>query len=643
VVLLKIDSPDLFVNSLGLYSDGSSAFVEITKGGSDPVLKVSFRLVSKGQIKKAWVRISPDGERQHIVMTKTSHGIFERWEGFIPCKWKRIEYRFEMLLDNGMLYFDQEGVHKVPPFDVNHFVWLNRPSPAGWLEGTTFYQIFPDRFCRSEKDRFSSAPLENAYGKEAQLREWGSKLRTFEQCGSMDFYGGDLPGIEEKVDYLADLGIGGIYLNPIFHAPSNHRYDTQDYRNVDPRLGTNDDFAHLVKVLHSRGIKVILDAVFNHVGTAHRWFNKEGFYKESGAWQSRNSPWAEFFTFYEHPHQYDCWLGVDSLPVLDFRSQSLRDEFYRSENSIGAQWLKAPYDIDGYRFDVANMMARNGQVQLHREVWAELSDHLKKIKPHIYLMGEHFFDPASLIDGTGLDGVMNYHGFTHPVIRWLTQREPLPPRDFKEDIPVDYSATDLAEALHLAAARAPFAIQSGQYNLLGSHDTPRILNFVRENEKLAKLGAQFLFTWPGTAGVYYGDEIGFSGGNDPFCRECMEWDDKLWKTEFRDLYKKLIRLKKDQPALAKGGYRILEASGSLFIFARIFDNEVIISAMNSGSKICTGTIDLTFTGKKRGVLQSLLFDCSSIGGFTDGSSIKIENFKAVIKVLPESGNVYKLQ
>jgi len=599
------------LNSL-LYSDGSSLFVKKGIFRHEEVLKVSFRVPKisysdvssflptgfenkKINIEKAWVCFCPDGERRHVKMRKISKGRFWFWEGRLPLNWKRIGYRFEVLTDEGLLYLDQQGTHKSPPFDINEFVYIENTSPS-WLAGTTFYQIFPDRFCRSKKDRCA---------KKVVLRKWGSKLRTFRQSGSMDFYGGDLPGIEEKVDYLVDLGIKAVYLNPIFHSPSNHRYDTQDYRNVDPKLGTNDDFAQLVKTLHSKGIKVILDAVFNHVGTSHKWFNREELYKEKGAWQDLNSPNAEFFKFYKHPHQYDCWLGVDTLPLLDFRSQKLRDELYRDENSIGAQWLKPPYNIDGYRFDVANMMARNGPVQLHKEVWEELSLSLKKIKADSYLMGEHFFDPVDLLDGSGLDGVMNYHGFTHPLLRWLTEIEPLPPKGCKEEIKVDYPAGNFATDIHQAASRLPFSVQSSQYNLLGSHDTARALTRFSEDEDRLKLAMMLLFTWPGVPAVYYGDEIGFSGGNDPFCRECMEWDSSTWNDSLLNFYKILIYLKAKEGALKFGGYRILSALGDLFVFARIYGDEMILVLINRGFTSTTSVLELSFTGVKEGSLLLL--------------------------------------
>ena len=595
-------------NLNGLYSDGSICFAEPMEQNGERQLKVSFRVVAPSEIKKAWVRYAPDGEGEYKLMKKYNGGTFERWEAKLPLRWKKLGYRFEFLTDHGLMYLNQQGLNTLAPNDNCDFVHLDEELPVSWLPGSTFYQIFPDRFFPGDKSRWDELESYTYAGKSPTLRPWGEEPRGHESGGHIDFYGGDLKGIKEKLAYLTEMGIGGIYLNPIFHAPSNHRYDTQDFRKVDPRLGTNEDFAELVDALHEKDMRVILDAVFNHVGCGHRWFNKEGFYKEDGAYQNpQDSPYSEYFIFHDGQRDhYDCWLGVKSLPKLDFRSEKLRDEIYAGDDSIGKMWLKPPYNADGWRFDVANMLGRNGKIQIQKEIWKEMREHLKDTKEEVYLMGEHFFDPADLLDGEQLDGVMNYHGFYFPVLRWLTQKEHQTPRDYKGTIPIQFTAEDLSAQMMTAMARVPFKIAQGQFNIIGSHDTTRILSRLEGNKKHLKIAALMLMTWPGIPCIYYGDEIGLKGIGDPACRGCMPWDDKEWDKEIRDWFIELIQQKTHNEALAKGGVMPLHAHNDTFVYGRIHGDEACLIATNRSNKEKTITIDLRPLGVTEQKLNSPL-------------------------------------
>ncbi len=619
-------------NLNGLYSDGSSCFAKCGEHQGKRYLKVSFRLLSPSSIDRAWVRYAPDGEGEYKKMSKKVQGPFELWEAHLPLRWKKLGYRFEFVADGCLMYLNQQGLNTLPPNDDCDFVHLDEELPVPWLPGTTFYQIFPDRFSAGDLSRWDKLESFTYHGKKPTLRPWGEKPRGHQKGGHIDFYGGDLKGIKEKLPYIEEMGIGGLYLNPIFHAPSNHRYDTQDFRKIDPRLGTNKDFADLVDALHAKDLRIILDAVFNHVGSGHRWFNKENFYEEDGAYQDpENSPHKDYFIFHDGKRDhYDCWLGVKSLPKLDFRSQKLRKEIYAGAKAIGKVWLKPPYNADGWRFDVSNMLGRNGQIQIQREVWQEMRSHLKEAKKEAYLMGEHFFDPKDLLDGSQLDGVMNYHGFYFPLLRWLTSKEHQTPRGYEETVPIQYGADDLSVQLISSMARIPFKIAQGQFNILGSHDTTRILSRLDGNKKHLKIAALLLMTWPGIPCIYYGDEIGLEGVGDPECRGCMPWDDNKWDKSIRNWFKELIKHKKQNKSLAKGGVLPLYAQGDIFVYGRIYDKESSLIVANRGKKAKMLKLDLRSLGLTDEEITSPLTE----------KSYALEDGKISIHIPAESADLF---
>jgi len=620
-------------DALRPYSDGTPCFVELERRGGERTLRLSFRTARMGGVERAWVRTAPDGEAEYAVMRKRVDGPFERWEGRVPVRGDRLMYRFILLCDGRLSYLNQLGHVPVPPFDLHDFVWLEQALPVPWLVGTTFYQIFPDRFHVGDPTRWQGLDSYTYFGKRPVLRPWGSSPLAHGEGGHIDFYGGDLVGIGQKIPYLQDLGVGALYLNPVFHAPSNHRYDTQDFRTIDPRLGTNEDFAHLVTALHGAGIRVILDAVFNHVGCGHHWFNKEGFYGQPGAYQEPHGALGEYFVFHGgNPDRYDCWLGVESLPKLDFRSRRLRDEFYGGPDAIATRWLLPPYGADGWRFDVANMLARNGPEQLHGEVWREMRRHVKAARPDAYLMGEHFFDPADLLDGSQLDGVMNYQGFYFPLLRWLTGREHQLPRDWKGLVPIEYGAEDFAVELTTAMARLPFQVAQGQFNVMGSHDTTRILSHLGGDRDLLRVAATLLMTWPGVPCVYYGDEVGLEGVGDPDCRRCMPWDEASWDQGVREWFKALIVLRRVNRALAAGGTVVEAARGDVLAFWRVYDRQVCLIVANRGATRRRLTVDGERWGLSQGALVSPL----------TGTTVELRTRVAKVSLAPRSADVFEL-
>jgi alpha-glucosidase len=322
-------------------------------------------------------------------------------------------------------------------------------------------------------------------------------------------------------------------------------------------------------------MRFIIDIVPNHCGVEHSWFKS--------AVQDSNSPTAEYFSFPKHPHEYESWLGVRSLPKLNYRSQNLREVIYSGPNAIFRYWLKEPYAVDGWRVDVANMLARHGKDQLETEVWAGIRQAVKEENPSAFLLGEHFFDSSLQLQGDQLDASMNYFGFANPIGYWLNFFEinqHSEPRKVKSA--VAWSTQALVDSWQAGRAAIPWQIACQQFNLLGSHDTPRIINILNHDQARNRLAVAFLLTYVGVPCIYYGDEIGMSGKDSLEARNCMIWDSTRWDTDLRAFYQKLIKLRRTSPALINGGFQILLAEENVLAYMRDTDNEQIIVIGNRG-------------------------------------------------------------
>jgi alpha-glucosidase len=423
--------------------------------------------------------------------------------------------------------------------------------------------------------------------------------------------GGDLAGLRARLDHLQGLGVGGLLLTPIFLAGQYHRYDTWDYHQVDPRLGTNQDLAALGRTLHERGLRLVLDGVFNHVGAGHRWFNRHGVFDAPGAWQDRHAPTADHFRFRRHPDRYECWLGVEELVKLDYRSQRLREAIYAGADSVVRRWLRPPYDADGWRLDVANMLGRCGEVQLNAEVLRELRAAVKATRPDAYLLGENFFDATAQLQGDQLDAAQDYQGFHVPVVRWLTGAEPLPPRGLRARPPLAPAAAgaeQLAASLLAVRARVPFAIAQAQLHQLSSHDTPRILTVLADHPGRLRVAVALLLLWPGVPCLYYGDEVGLRGGRDPENRGGMVWDPDRWDHDLLAWHRALIALRRDDPVLGEGGVTVLHARGDVLVFARILGPDARLVALNRADRARRVTVDASPLGWRTGEVVDRLTD-----------------------------------
>ncbi len=437
---------------------------------------------------------------------------------------------------------------------------MNIETPD-WVRDAIFYQIFPDRFAKSE--RFG----QDYPRKPTNLQDWGAAPTHH------GFQGGDLLGIIEKLDYLQTLGINAIYLNPIFASAANHRYHTHDYYTVDPILGGNRACKELIEAAHARNMRVILDGVFNH---ASRGFFQFNHLMECG----RESPYTDWFHVHhwpvnafdsENPPNYDAWWGLHSLPKFNTDLPAVREFLW----DVGEYWLQQ--GVDGWRLDVPNEIDDD-------LFWQEFRRRCKKINPDAYIVGELWHEAHRWLQGDQFDGQMNYM-FTRAVMGYFsghridqtdTERTGL---GFVHAL----NATHFAETLdymfnQLYDPATVFALM----NMLGSHDVPRILTLANMEKTAVRLMFLCQMTVPGIPNIYYGDEIGMAGQHDPDCRRAFPWhDEKIWDHALLAYVQQLIQLRHDTPCLRRGDFRILYANEHVMMYQREFAGETAVIAFNS--------------------------------------------------------------
>jgi len=472
--------------------------------------------------------------------------------------------------------------------------------PTWFGEGMT-YQIFPDRFCRSR----IPDPTGLVGGRTVHQNWEDEPVYRPDEHGEIrnrDFFGGDFQGVISKLDHLKDLGVETLYFNPIFEAAENHRYGTADYDRIDPMLGCNEDFSRLCDEAHKRGMRVMLDGVFNHTGFVSRYFNGDGSYPDVGACQSWDSPYRSWFQFIRWPDQYESWWGIYSLPAVNESDPSYRRFIFGDEDSVVRRWLRA--GADGWRLDVADELPDDFVAGIHAAARAE--------KPSAVVIGEVWEDGSTKVAygvrrkhilGGHCDGLMNYP-LRSAILSYFSGGK----------------AEDFVSGMETIRENyPPFAFYSAM-NSLGTHDTPRILtllgaggerrdqsrdwraNFRLEGDalRLAKerlrAAALLLFCFPGSPTVYYGDEAGMEGFEDPFNRRTYPWGHE--DQELLAWFKQLGALRKTHPALRRGTIRYVAAEGPLLAFARADDGEEILCVCNAGD----GPVTLPLPGNTASVL-----------------------------------------
>ena len=516
----------------------------------------------------------------------------------VPMEWKGMDGDrdvFQVVLDTGdyvglvWYSFRLMGLdgrqEELGPYQLT--VYDGAERVPGWFgEGMT-YQIFPDRFRRSRiPDSTGMVGGRTVHQDWEEMPEYRPDARG--EVRNRDFFGGDFRGVMEKLPYLQDLGVETIYFCPVFEAPENHRYGTGDYEKIDPMLGTEEDFRALCAAAHRLGMKVMLDGVFNHQGFVSRYFNGDGFYPEPGACQSQDSPYYKWYNFSHWPDKYDSWWGIYSLPAVNESEPSYRDYIFGGENSIVRRWLRA--GADAWRLDVADELPDDFVHGIHQAAW--------ETDPNAVVIGEVWEDGSTKIAygvrrkhilGGHCDGLMNYP-FRNSLLGYLMGGKAEDFRAAMETIRENYP---------------PFAWRTAM-NFLGTHDTPRILTLLgcgtdgqdhdkdwraayhmTESQYLLgrtklMLGALVLFAFPGSPTVYYGDEAGMEGFEDPFNRRTYPWGSE--DQTLLDWYTALGKARKELPALRRGDLFWGQTQGRLLTFLRQGEGEPVLAAVNVGLK-----------------------------------------------------------
>ncbi len=469
-------------------------------------------------------------------------------------------------------------------------VYEDTGTPDWFGRGVT-YQIFPDRFRRT-----GTPDVSGMVGRRWLHESWDDQpvFRPDEdgQITNRDFFGGSLAGITEKLDYLQSLSVTTLYLNPIFEAASNHRYDTADYCAIDPLLGDEETFRTLCREAHKRGMRVMLDGVFNHTGSRSRYFNADGFYPELGAAQSQDSPYYDWYSFHPWPTDYDAWWGVKTLPAVNEQRPAYRQFIFKGEDSVVRHWLRC--GADGWRLDVADELPGDFIAGIRRAIEDE--------KPDGYLLGEVWEDGSNKVAysqrrryllGRETHGLMNYPLRT-ALLRWLGGGD----------------AAEFRESMETLRANYPPAAFYGAMNFLGTHDTPRILTLLgaehipaAKEERAAfalspaqlargraklRLAGMLLYGFPGSPTLFYGDEAGMQGFEDPLNRGTYPWGQE--DTGLLDFFRALGRLRKERRSLQSGSLTYIYAQGGGLVITREHEGETTMVALNAGDEVLTLTL-----------------------------------------------------
>ncbi len=551
-----------------------------------------------------YVRIEPDNEEYLVAMVQCGRaGELLLWEvSFEPNRDRDITHYVFKVVRNGQQYWlDARGVQKrIPPKEF-HFKLNVNHQPPKWVQEQVFYQIFPDRFVASQiESAIREAYCE--YDPDAVIKMWGEPVGNHQNSGAREFFGGDLKGVEQKLGYLEQLGVTALYFNPIFSSPSNHKYDTTDYFTIDPMFGTNEHFASLCEKIRSKNMKIVLDAVFNHTSVHHPWFDIQQ--KGKGAYGNPQSDFRDYYFFDGESNNYIGWKGIDNLPVLNFENHEVREYIYQGEASVIKHWLKPPYSVDGWRFDVIHMLGEGEGAKNNAHYVKAFRQATKSVNPNAYVLGEHFFEATQWLQGEQEDGAMNYYGFAHPVRAFIAHQ------DITYD-PIDIDGFEFKAWLDESRAKVPFANQLSQLNQLDSHDTARFLTLVNGDEKKMQIALALLMTYVGAPCIYYGSEVGLEGSFDPDNRRCFPWH-LVQGSPWLQLYQQWIEIRKQFKALQSGSMQWLYCDERAFAYARQLGEETIIVAVNIGLQESTIDLPLWQLGLNAKHLHQLLDKCEII-------------------------------
>ena len=609
-----------------LFSDETANYVTPMEPDPGDIVTIRFR-TWKDNVDKVYL-VSND---RHLAMEyEKSEGDFDYFKIRLVMPEESVRYFFEIHAGKIRCLYNKIGVSR-DRLDVYDFTIAPGFHTPEWAKGAVMYQIFVDRFCNGDPTNSVLTDEYSYIGEHCeQVHDWS---KTPAVMGVREFYGGDLKGIMDKLDYLQDLGVEVVYLNPIFVSPSNHKYDTQDYDYVDPHYGrivedcygllapwdrenshaakyikrvtdkknleaSNELFAKLTAEIHRRGMKIILDGVFNHCGSFNKWMDRERIYENQegypkGAYVSADSPYRNFFSFndpnaWPYNTSYDGWWAHDTLPKLNYEgSRELYDYILR----IGQKWVSAPYNVDGWRLDVAADLGHSND--FNHQFWKDFRKAVKAANPNAIILAEHYGNPEGWLKGDEWDTVMNYDAFMEPLTWFLTGMEKHSD-EYREDLLGNSEAFIGAMKTHMRALHMS-ALQTAM-NELSNHDHSRFLT--RTNHRVGRISyagpeaasegvnpavmreaVTIQMTWPGAPTVYYGDEAGLCGFTDPDNRRTYPWGREDY--QMIDFHRVMIRIHKKYEVLKTGSLGFLWNDYQGLCYARFSHDEQIIVIVNN--------------------------------------------------------------
>lgn len=671
------------INRQALFTDETEDFKTPYEPKTGDKVTLTFRTLIN-DVLKAYVVIN--GKLRLMKKLKSRSENFDYYTLTFTCGEKPVSYFFKLCDVDDEVYFNRLGAVNNSQEEYNFSFVPNQKVPD-WAKGRVFYQIYVDRFYSGN---VSNDVTDNEYyytgGHSHRVYDW---YRAPDTLDVNNFYGGDLQGVEYKLQYLKNLGVEAVYFNPLFVSPSNHKYDTQDYDYIDPHLAviendidhymqgwekhngyapkyirrvtdksnlekSNEYFAYLVEKMHGMDIKVVVDGVFNHCGSFHKWLDREGIYLnkegyEKGAFQSVDSPYRSYFKF-DNPRkafsEYEGWWGFKTLPKLNYeKSEELCEKIFE----VGEKWVSAPFNADGWRLDVAADLGHSER--FNHKFWKVFHDRVRKTNPEAFIFAEHYGDPCKWLKGGEWDSVMNYDAFMEPVTWFLTGME-------KHSASIDYNklydGKAFFEAMFKNSARFPRPALDSAINQLSNHDHSRFLTRTNRtvgtlksmgpaaagegvDKRVLYLGVLIQMTWPGSPALYYGDEVGQVGWTDPDSRRTYPWGREDW--EVYDMHASAIALRKKIHCIKMGSLMRLDAGNGYIVYARFDKEDCAVIAINCSDKDVSLTVPVwTVTDSRTDKLKLAYEINAGYGVLPECAEVKFG--RMFINLPPKAGCVY---
>jgi len=555
------------------HHDGSELYLSTSSPTLQERVTFKFRAGSNFPIEQAIFRLYHDGEPRFFPMKRSIVKGEQWWQVQVEIRNLKTPYRFLIVNGDTYSWLNARGFQSHDVTSANDFQLLATPAFPKWIRSAVFYQIFPDRFATTRK-------YQHLKPEKFISRLWDQLPKGRDKSTGVEFFGGDLDGVSQRLDYLKELGINGIYFTPIFPAGSTHRYDASSFDEVDPLLGGDAALIRLAKKAKSAGIHLMGDLTTNHCGREHRWLQR--------SLKSKKAKEREFFYWDKSvKHGYEGWWGLASLPKLNYNSKKLRELMYEGKKSIVKKWLKKPYSLSGWRIDVGNMTGRYKGEDINGEVIAGVRKALQESNSQAWLVAENADHFPSDLDGFGWHGTMNYNGFMRPIWGWLNHRAEVEKAFFGVPVSIPrFTAGEMVSAMKEFSSTIPWRNFVSSMLLLDSHDTARFRNVVGRDTKRHIAGMGLLLTYPGVPSIYAGDELGVEGQWGEDGRRTIDWSRQSWDHEFLSEVSKLIKIRRQSHALAQGGLRWILIEDDLLAFERESKREKLLVVVSRSAQKC---------------------------------------------------------